>query len=156
MVEVGQKAPNFKLIDKDKNTVTLDNYKGKNLIIFFFPAAWTGTCTKEICSVQEDFNQYSKLNTQVIGVSTDTHWALKRFAEDYKIEYPLLSDFNKVAIKDYGVEFPDLFAGVYHGVAKRATIVIDETGVIRFVDVVPNIGDVPNMDVIKDALTQLA
>jgi peroxiredoxin len=156
MIQVGQKAPDFKLIDINKQEVTLANFKGKNLIIFFFPAAWTGTCTKEMCSVQEDFNMYSKLNTQVIGVSVDSHWALKRFGEDYKIQYPLLSDFNRVAINDYGVVFPDLFAGVYKGVAKRATFVIDETGIVRFVDVVPNIGDVPNMEVIKDALAQLA
>lgn len=155
MIQVGQKAPDFKLPDTNKNDVTLESFKGKNLIIFFFPMAWTGACTKEMCAVQEDYKAYNGMNTAVIGISVDSHLALKRFAEDNKIEYPLLSDFNKQTIKDYGVVHPEFFA-YYKDVAKRATFVIDENGIVRYVDVLEKIGDHPDMDKIKDALTQLA
>lgn len=155
MVQVGQKAPDFKLLDTNKNEVSLADFKGKNLIIFFFPMAWTGACTKEMCAVQENYKAYSGLNTAVVGISVDSHFALKRFADDNKIEYPLLSDFNRKTIRDYGVVHAE-FAFGYKDVAKRATLVIDENGIIRYIDVLQNIGDLPNMDSVKEALTQLA
>ena len=155
MIEVGKKAPDFKLIDKDKNEVTLDSFKGKNLILFFFPMAWTGACTKEMCAVQEDYNMYDGLNTATVGVSVDTLFALKKFAEDNKIVFPLLSDFNKQAIKDYGVIHHDFNWG-YKDVAKRATFVIDKDGIVRFIEILPNIGDFPNMEGIKEAVRKLS
>ena len=155
MVQVGQKAPDFKLLDTNKNEVSLADFKGKNLIIFFFPMAWTGACTKEMCAVQEDYKAYGGLNTAVVGISVDSHFALKHFAADNKIEYPLLSDFNKDTIKAYGVVHPE-FAFGYRDVAKRATLVVDENGIIRYIDVLANIGDFPNMEAVKDALAQLA
>lgn len=155
MIKVGQKAPDFKLIDKDKNEVTLANFKGKNLILFFFPMAWTGACTKEMCAIQDDYNVYKGLNTAVIGVSVDSFFALKRFGEDNKIDFPLLSDFNKTAINDYDVVHKDFNWG-YKNVAKRATFVIDENGIIKYAEVLANLGDLPNMEAIKDALSQLA
>jgi peroxiredoxin len=155
MLQAGQKAPDFKLNDTNKNEVSLSDFKGKNLIIFFFPMAWTGSCTKEMCSVQEDYKAYDKLNTAVVGISVDSHFALKRFAEDNKIEYPLLSDFNRQAIKAYDVVHHD-FAFGYKDVARRATFVIDENGIIRYAHAMENIGEVPDMNAIKEALTQLA
>jgi peroxiredoxin len=154
MLQVGQKAPEFKLIDIEKNEVTLDSFKGKNLVIFFFPMAWTGVCTKEMCSIQEDYNSYAGLNAQTIGVSVDTLFALKRFGEDNKISFPLLSDFNKQAIKDYGIVHHE-FAFGYKDVAKRATFVVDKEGVIRHIEILPQLGDFPNMDAIKDVLKGL-
>jgi peroxiredoxin len=151
MLEVGQKAPDFKLVDKDKNEVTLDAFKGKNLVIFFFPMAWTGVCTKEMCAVQEDFNVYSGLDAAVIGISVDSHFALKRFAEDNKISYPLLSDFNKKAIQDYDIVQME-FSGVYKNVAKRATFIVDKAGIVRYKQVTPTPGDFPDMEDIRKAL----
>ncbi|MFM7217692.1 MAG: redoxin domain-containing protein [Bacteroidota bacterium] len=155
MLQVGQQAPDFKLIDIDKNEVTLEKFRGKNLVLFFFPMAWTGVCTKEMCAIQEDYTSYSNLNAQTVGVSVDTLFALKRFGEDNKIAFPLLSDFNKQAIKDYGVVHTD-FAFGYKEVAKRATFVLDKDGVIRFIEILPQLGDMPNMDAIKDALKGLS
>jgi peroxiredoxin len=155
MVEVGQKAPEFKLPDTDKQEVSLETFRGKNLIIFFFPMAWTGVCTKEMCAVQEDFKSYSNLNASVLGISVDSHFALKRFKEDYKIEYPLLSDFNKSTIKNYGIVQP-VFSAVYNDVSKRATFIIDKDGVIRYIQVTPTPGDFPNMDEIKSALKSIS
>jgi glutaredoxin-dependent peroxiredoxin len=155
MINVGQKAPDFKLIDKDKNEVTLENFKGKNLILFFFPMAGTGTCTKEVCAIQDDFKMYQGLNASVVGISVDTLFSLKRFTEDNKLDYPLLSDFNKQAIKDYDVVNHDFNWG-YKDVAKRATFVIDQSGIVRFIEILPKPGDFPNMDLIKEALRKIS
>ena len=130
MLQIGQKAPDFKLINTNKEEVTLANFKGKNLVVFFFPMAWTGVCTKEMCSIQEDYNAYSGMNAETIGVSVDSFFALKRFGEDNKITFPLLSDFNKIMIRDYDMILPD-FAFGYKNVAKRATVVIDKEGIVR-------------------------
>src|SRR5690349_25057791 len=97
---IGQKAPDFNLPDPEKKFHTLAEYKGKNVVLFFFPAAWTGTCTKEMCTIEENFNDYASMNAVPIGISTDTIFALKRFREDYNLnKVTLLSDFNKEAIK---------------------------------------------------------
>lgn len=154
MLQIGQKAPDFKLINTNKEEVTLANFKGKNLVVFFFPMAWTGVCTKEMCSIQEDYNAYSGMNAETIGVSVDTHFALKHFGEDNKITFPLLSDFNKIMIRDYDMILPD-FAFGYKNVAKRATVVIDKEGIVRYIEVLPNPGEMPNMDAIKQAVQQL-
>ena len=154
MLQVGQKAPDFKLIDTEKNEISLAQFLGKNVVLFFFPMAWTGVCTKEMCSIQDDYNSYASLNAQTVGISVDSLFALKRFGEDNKIAFPLLSDFNKQAIKDYDVVHHD-FAFGYKDVAKRATFVIDAEGIIRFVEVLPQLGDFPNMDAIKEALKSL-
>ena len=154
MLQVGQKAPDFKLIDTEKNEISLAQFQGKNVVLFFFPMAWTGVCTKEMCSIQDDYNSYASLNAQTVGISVDSLFALKRFGEDNKIAFPLLSDFNKQAIKDYDVVHHD-FAFGYKDVAKRATFVIDAEGIIRFAEVLPQLGDFPNMDAIKEALKSL-
>ena len=154
MLQIGQKAPDFKLINTNKEEVTLANFKGKNLVVFFFPMAWTGVCTKEMCSIQEDYNAYSGMNAETIGVSVDSFFALKRFGEDNKITFPLLSDFNKIMIRDYDMILPD-FAFGYKNVAKRATVFIDKEGIVRYIEVLPNPGEMPNMDAIKQAVQQL-
>jgi glutaredoxin-dependent peroxiredoxin len=151
---VGQKAPNFKLVDIEKKEVTLDEYKGKNVVLFFFPMAWTGVCTKEVCAVAEDYAAYEKMNAVPLSISVDSHFALKRFGEDNKISHKLLSDFNKVAIRDYDIVQKD-FAAVYHDTAKRATFVLDKEGIIRFIEILPSPGDFPNMDAIKKAVAEL-
>jgi peroxiredoxin len=154
MLQIGQKAPDFKLVDTEKNEVTLEQFRGKNVVLFFFPMAWTGVCTKEMCAIQEDYAAYQSLNAQTIGVSVDSLFALKRFGEDNKINFPMLSDLNKQAINDYDVVHQD-FAFGYKNVAKRATFVIDKEGVLRFAEVLPQLGDMPNMDAIKEALKGL-
>lgn len=154
MLQLGQKAPNFKLLDTEKNEVTLEQFKGKTLVIFFFPMAWTGGCTKEMCAVQEDYKVYADLNTNVIGISIDTFFALKHFGAENKINYPLLSDFNKETIRAYDVVHHE-FAFGYIDVAKRATFVLDSEGTIRFMEILPSPGDFPDMNAIKAAVQSL-
>jgi peroxiredoxin len=154
-LQPGQKAPDFKLPDLNKNMVSLSDFKGKKVVLFFFPAAWTGACTKEMCAVQEDFGTYDKMGAVTIGISTDTIFTLKRFKEDYKLDnVTLLSDFNKDAIKAYDVVLNG-FAGLFNGVANRATFVIDKDGNISFVHVTAAPGDHPDMDAIKKAVEAL-
>lgn len=154
MLEIGQKAPDFKLINTDRKEVTLENFKGKNLVLFFFPMAWTSTCTKQMCTVQEDYSVYSELNTEVVGVSVDTIFALKRYGEDYKISFPLLSDFNKQMIRDYDIVHEDFILG-YKDVAKRATFVIDKNGILQYIEVLPKLGDFPDMEKLKAVLKRI-
>lgn len=153
-LQIGQKAPDFTLYDTDKQPVTLESLKGKNFVLFFFPAAWTGTCTKEMCTISEDYSAYEKLNAVPFGVSIDSHWALKRFGEDYKIGFKLLSDYNREAIHSFDV-VQSPFSGVYKEAAKRATFVIDKEGIIRFIEILPSPGDFPNMDAIKKVVSEL-
>ena len=116
MLTIGIKTPAFTLPNTIKEQVSSEQFIGKNLVLFFFPMAWTNTCTKEMCTIQEERNIYADLNTAVVGISVDTLFALKRFGEDYKIEFLLLSDFNKVVIHDFHVVHHDFNWG-YKNVA---------------------------------------
>lgn len=152
---IGQKAPDFKLPDPDKKIHSLADYKGKNVVLFFFPGAWTGTCTQEMCNIQENFNVYNSMNAVPIGISVDSIFALKKFKEDQKLnDLTLLSDFNKEAIAAYDIVGNNFSMG-FNGVAKRATFVIDKEGNLRFAEVLPAYGDFPNMEAIQNAVKAL-
>ena len=155
VLSVGQPAPGFKLADTEKKERTVSEFRGKNVVLFFFPMAWTGTCTKEMCAIEEDYKSYADMNAVTIGISVDTLFALKRYGDDYKLGHILLlSDFNKEAINAYGVVHHD-FAWGYKDVARRATFVIDKEGFLRYIEILPSLGDFPNLDAIKKALAAL-
>lgn len=151
---VGQKAPDFQLPDQDKNTVTLSSLKGKNVVLLFFPAAFTGTCTKELCQTRDELFFYNGLNAQVFGISVDMPFTLAKFKTDNNLTFPLLSDFNKDAITAYGCIYDNWILGL-KGVAKRSSFVIDKDGVIRFAQILENASDYPDFDGIKKALEGL-
>src|SRR6267378_2708714 len=96
-IKVGQPAPAFALYDTEKNKVSLSDNKGKPVLLLFFPFAFTGTCTKELCSVRDDIALYNKVNATVFGISVDSLHTLKKFKEEQKLNFTLLSDFNKEA-----------------------------------------------------------
>ena len=153
-ITVGQKAPNFSLPDTDKNIVSLEAQKGKNVILLFFPAAFSGTCTKEMCQTRDELATFNGLNAQVYGISVDMHFSLGEFKKINNINFPLLSDFNKEAIKAFDVVIESFSAG-YKVVSKRASFVIDKNGNVAFAEVLPAAGDYPNFDGIKKALQSL-
>jgi peroxiredoxin len=156
MLQPGQKAPGFSLLDTEKQKISLDNFKGKNVVLFFFPFAFTGTCTKEMCTVQEDFSSYEKLNAVPVGISIDTLYTMKKFKEEYKLnDIILLSDFNKEAIRAYDVIIEEYPNG-YKGVAKRATFVIDREGIVRYVEVLPSVSDFPDMEALKKVIEKIS
>ena len=153
-LKVGDKAPDFTLFNQDGERVTLSSFKGKKVVVLFFPAANTGVCTKEMCTFRDDLKIFENLNSQVLAISVDTHFALKMFAEKNNFSFPLLSDFNKKTIKDYDVVLDVFVPGKfdYLGTAKRAAFVLNEDGVIVHMEVLASPGDEPNYDSIKKAL----
>lgn len=157
-LSVGTQAPDFTLKSKStgelKDIKLSDNFGSKNTVLFFFPLAFTGVCTKEMCDVTAGLSQYEGLNASVIGVSVDSPFAQEVWAKQEKISIPLVSDLNKTAIKAYDVVFPGL-AGV-GDTAARAAFVIDKEGVIQYAEQTPTPKDLPNFDAVKAVLEKLA
>lgn len=153
-IEKGQKAPEFTLFNSEKNKVSLSDYKGKNLVILFFPQAFTGVCTTELCSVRDNMNVYTSLNAEVVGVSVDSIFTLAKFKEEQQYNFPLLSDFNKSVSQTYGA-FYDEFVFEMKGVSRRAAFVVDKEGTVQYAEVLESAGDQPNFDAIKATLSGL-
>jgi peroxiredoxin len=150
-IEKGQKAPEFTLFNSEKNKVSLSDYKGKNLVILFFPQAFTGVCTTELCSVRDNLNVYTSLNADVVGISVDSIFTLAKFKEEQQYNFPLLSDFNKTVSQAYG-SFYDEFVFEMKGVSRRAAFVVDKEGIVQYAEVLESAGDQPNFDAIKEVL----
>jgi len=150
-IEAGQKAPDFSLYDSEKNKVNLSDYKGKNVLLLFFPQAFTSVCTKELCSIRDNIAQYNNVNAQVFGISVDSIFTLAKFKEEQKLNFPLLSDFNKEASQAYGTLY-DTFVFDMKGVSKRSAFVIDEEGIVQYAEVLENAGDLPDFEAIEAAL----
>ncbi len=152
-IEIGQKAPLFNLKDTDKKEVKLEDYKGKNVLLLFFPLAFTSTCTAELCATRDDIATYNNANAQVFGISVDSMFVLAKFKEEQKLNFPLLSDFNKEASVAYGSLY-ETFIGM-HGVSKRSAFVIDTEGIVRYAEVLENATEVPDFTAIKKVLSAL-
>ena len=150
-IEVGQTAPDFTLFSDEKKLVTLSDYRGKNIVINFFPAAYTGKCTAQLCDARDNMKKYESLNAQVLGISVDSPFTLEKFKEANEYDFPLLSDFNKVVIDQYGIYLDNFVFGM-GGVSKRAIFVIDTEGVVRYTEVTPSAGDTPNFAAVREAL----
>lgn len=153
-LQKGDKAPSFTLFNSDKKQVSLEDFKGKNLIIHFFPAAFTGVCTAQLCTMRDDIEYYTKLNAAVVGISIDTVFSLGKFKAEQNYTFDLLSDFNKKTIQDYDVYFENFVFGMT-GVAKRAAFVIDSEGIIQYAEILDNPGNLPDFLGIKASLESL-
>ncbi|MBK7763459.1 MAG: redoxin domain-containing protein [Bacteroidetes bacterium] len=151
---IGQSAPEFSLFNTEKTKISLTDFKGKNVIILFFPLAFSGVCTKEMCSVQENFSAYQKLNAEIIGISVDSLFTLNKFKQEYHLDFNLLSDFNKETATLYNCLF-ETFVFEMSGVAKRSTFVLDKEGTIRFIEILESAGDLPDFDAIQNCLKEL-
>lgn len=154
MIEIGQKAPGFTLYDSEKNQVSLESYKGKNVLLLFFPLAFTSTCTKELCSVRDNISSYNNANAAVLGISVDSLFTLDKFKEEQQLNFPLLSDFNKAVSKQYDALY-DTFAFDMTGVSKRAAFIIDANGIIQYKEVLENAGNVPDFTAIDSTLAHI-
>lgn len=150
-LQVGDKAPDFKLIGSDLKEVALSDFAGKKLVIHFFPLAFTGVCTTQLCTMRDSFGYYEGLNAAVLGISIDSPFVLAKFKEEQAYQFPLLSDFNKETSQAYGA-FYDEFVFNLKGVAKRAAFVIDENGKIIYAEVLESAGDLPNFNAIKEVV----
>ena len=156
-LSVGTKAPDFTLKSKQASGLVdvklSSNFGKKNTVLLFFPAAFTGVCTSELCDITAGLGAYSGLNADVIAVSVDTPFAQEAWAQKEKIGITLASDLNKGTIKAYDVVFP-MLAGV-GDTAARAAFVIDKNGVIQYSEQTPTPKDLPNFKAVKDALGKL-
>ena len=156
-ISVGDRAPDFTLKSKsgDMEDISLSDYRDeKNVVILFFPLAYTGVCTDEMCSVSGGLADYDALNAQVLGISVDSPFAQEAWAKENDITIPLLSDFNKEVSAAYGSQFEDLIG--FKGVAKRSAFVVDKSGVVRFASVSDDPTELPDFDAIKACLQALS
>ena len=153
-VKVGEKAPDFKLRATDKSEVSLADYKGKNVVLLFFPVAFTGVCTAELCSMRDDIGTYEGLDAQILAASVDSVFTLEQFKNQQNYNFPLLSDFNKTTAKAYGALYEDWILEM-KGVAKRSAFVIDKEGTVQYAEILESAGDLPNFDAVKETLSGL-
>ena len=155
MVDVGEKTPELTLFDLNLKQRSLKEFRGKKLILAFFPGAFTSACKKEMCTLRDDLAKLEKLDAQVVGVSVNDPFSLRGFYEDNALNFPLLSDYTREAIKTYGVEMSN-FAGLNgYTVAKRSVFVIDKEGVLRWKWVSDNPGTEPDYTEIRRQLEKL-
>ena len=152
---IGKPAPSFTLYDTEKKAVSLSELKGKNVVVLFFPLAFTGVCTTELCNVRDNIALYNNTNAVVLGVSVDSAFTLGKFKEEQKLNFSLLSDWNKTTAKDYGVLYELFPALEMQGVAKRSAFVIDKEGVVQYEEVCPTPGDLPDFAAIQQTLNKL-
>ena len=154
MAKIGEQAPDFKLFNSEKKEISLADFKGQNLVILFFPLAFTGVCTIELCTVRDDIANYKNINSAVVGVSVDSVFTLAKFKEEQGLNFDLLSDFNAEAATAYGAKY-DSFVMNMKNVARRAAFVIDKAGIVRYAEVLESAGDLPNFLEIKNTLASL-
>ena len=150
----GQMAPGFSLFDSEKNRVQLQDYRGKNVLLLFYPLAFTSVCTEELCSVRDNIAFYDKVDAQVFGISVDSLYVLAKFKEEQQLNFPLLSDFNKEASESYDSIYTQWKFDM-KGVTKRSAFVIDKQGVVQYAEVSEDTGDLPNFEAIERTLATL-
>lgn len=147
----GQKAPDFKLFSSELKETSLSDFKGKKLVIHFFPMAFTGVCTTQLCTMRDTFGYYEGLGAEVLAISVDSPFTLAKFKEVNNYQFPLLSDFNKEVSREYGAYY-DEFVFNLTGVAKRAAFVLDENHLVVYAQVLESAGDLPDFDAIRESL----
>jgi glutaredoxin-dependent peroxiredoxin len=153
-IGIGQLAPDFSLYNSEKKLVTLSELRGRNILLLFFPAAFSGTCTAELCFIRDNIGVYDHVNALVFGISVDMVYTLARYKEDQRLNFSLLSDFNKQASTDYDSLYETFSFGM-KGVSKRAAFVIDKGGVIQYTEILENATDLPNFPAVQRALELL-
>lgn len=152
-ISKGQQAPQFKLFSSDLKEISLEDYSGKKLIIHFFPMAFTGVCTTQLCTMRDTFGYYNDLNTEILAISVDSPFTLAKFKEENNYQFPLLSDFNKEVSQAYGAYY-DEFVFNLKGVSKRAAFVLDGNHKVIYSEVLESAGDLPDFTAIRESLTE--
>ncbi|MBL7929193.1 MAG: peroxiredoxin [Bacteroidia bacterium] len=153
MLKIKDTAPDFTLYSTAKQQITLSSLRGKQIVLLFFPAAFTSTCTKELCFVRDNISTYNNLNAVVFGISTDMVYSLVKFKEEQQLNFELLSDYNREVIQLYHTAYETFNYGM-KGVAKRSAFVIGIDGIIKYAEVLENASLVPDFEKIKEAITR--
>jgi peroxiredoxin len=151
-INIGSKAPDFTLFDTNNKSRSLSEFRGKNIVLAFYPGAFTGVCTKELCTFRDAMSNFNNLNAQVVGISVDAPFANKAFATQNNLQFPLLSDYSREVSKEYGGVHED-FAGMKgYSASKRAVFIIDADGTVKYAWVSENPGVEPDYNAITQAL----
>lgn len=153
-LEIGQPAPDFTLYNTEKQPITLSQLKGKNVLLLFFPLAFTSVCTAELCSVRDNLKVYESLQAVPLGISVDSLHALRKFKEEQHLNFDLISDFNKEVSQAYGSLYEQWGFGM-RGVSKRSAFLIDKNGFLQYAEVLENAGEQPNFVAIQEKLAGL-
>jgi len=153
-IKIGDKAPVFTLTSSDLKPASLSDYAGQNVVLLFFPMAFTSVCTEELCSTRDNIATYKGLDAQVLGISVDSPFTLAKFKEDQSLNFPLLSDFNKEVSRNYGSIYEEFVMGL-RGVSKRSAFVIDKEGTVQYAEVLESAGDQPDFKAVQAALAAL-
>ncbi|HKK46215.1 MAG TPA: peroxiredoxin [Balneolaceae bacterium] len=147
-------APDFTLQNTEGEEITLSDYKGKsNVVLLFFPLAFTGTCTEELCTTRDNMKLYNSMDAKVMGISVDSFFTLKEFKKAENLNFTLLSDFNKEVSSEYGALYDEFFG--MKGVAKRSTFVIDQEGIVRHKEILEDAGELPDFKAVQETLSEL-
>lgn len=154
-IQVGQMAPGFTLYDSERNKVSLADFKGKNVLLLFYPQAFSSTCTTELCTVRDDIGRYNNAHAAVLGISVDSIFTLKRYRDEQAYNFPLLSDFNKEVSAAYDSLYENWIFDM-KGVSKRSAFVIDKEGVIRYAELVETKDVIPDFQAITKCLEALS
>jgi peroxiredoxin len=153
-IDVGAKAPDFTLMNQDREPVTLsEQLKQGPVVLAFFPAAFSSVCTKEMCTFRDAASELNNVDAKVLGISVDTFFAQKAWADAQHLNFPLLSDFNKTVIRQYDVVNPDMIG--LKDISKRAVFVIDRNGVVRHREVLDDARNEPDYGKVTQALASL-
>ncbi|MFC0772225.1 redoxin domain-containing protein [Terrimonas alba] len=153
-IEVGQLAPAFTLYDTTRTMISLSDFKGKNVLLLFFPQAFSRVCTKELCSVRDNIGMYQNAGATILGISVDSVFTLAKYKEVQEYSFTLLSDFNKEVSALYGCLY-DTWILDMHGVSKRSAFVIDKTGIARYAEVLENSSEEPDYVEIQKILASI-
>jgi len=148
-LQIGQPAPQFILISSALKSVSLADFKGRKVVIHFFPLAFTGVCTTQLCTMRDSFGYYDGLNATILGISVDSPFTLAKFKEENNYQFDLLSDFNKEVSTAYGAIYDQFVMGL-KGVAKRAAFVIDEEQNVIYAEVLEDAGQLPDFKAIAE------
>jgi glutaredoxin-dependent peroxiredoxin len=151
-IKVGDAAPEFTLLDTDKKQRALSEFRGKNVVLAFYPGAFTGVCTKELCAFRDAMSNFNNLHAQVVGISVDAPFANKAFAAQNNLQFPLLSDYTREVSKQYSGVYED-FAGMKgYTASKRAVFIIDTSSKVKYAWISENPGVEPDYNAISQAL----
>jgi peroxiredoxin len=155
MLEANSQAPSFTLLDGARKPVSLSDFQGKTAVLVFFPAAFTGVCTKELCSFRDSIAVFNDVGASVLGICVDAPFSNAAFAEKNGLNFPILSDYDRKAVRAFGIAHDDFAGMAGYTAAKRSVFVVDGSGTIRYSWVAPNPGVEPSYDEVKAAVTAL-
>lgn len=154
-IKTGDKAPEFNLPDTEKQQRSLKEFSGKAVVLAFYPGAFTGVCTKEMCALRDSMERFNSLNAQVVGISVDSPFANKGFAAANKLGFPLLSDYSRTVSSEYCGLYNDFGGLAGYTAAKRSVFVLDKAGVVRYSWISENPGAEPSYPEIEKAVSSL-